>query len=82
MSFFLVVLRNHSILGKVLEVSLVRDHPYITSEKGLGGRVKKMTSFVDAQYCICADNLGGWIRKVQNYADVIYGWSLIAYGLL
>ena len=57
-------------------VSCIRDHPYITSAKGLGGWVQKMAIFADVQYCIYADTEVGGLEKVQTYADVIYGWSL------
>ena len=30
-----------------------RDHPYITSAKGLGGWGKKMAIFADVQYYFC-----------------------------
>ena len=40
-----------------------RDHPYITSAKGLGGWGQKMTIFADVQYCIYADIVGGWVRN-------------------
>ena len=40
-------------------------HPYITSDRGLGGWVYKMASFVDILYCIYIDIIvvGGWVRK-------------------
>jgi hypothetical protein len=37
---------------------LVRDHPYITSAKGLGG-VRKLAIFADVQYYL----VGWWVRK-------------------
>ena len=37
------------------QIKLLRDHPYITSAKGLGGWVKKIAVFADVQYCIYAD---------------------------
>ena len=52
-------------------VSQVRNHPYITSAKGLGGWVWKMANFSDIQYCVYAVIVGGWVKKIQNYADVI-----------
>ena len=36
-----------------------RDHPYITSAKGLGGWGQKMSIFADVQYCIYANIVGG-----------------------
>ena len=53
-----------------------RDHPYITSAKGLGGWVQKMAIFADVQYCIYADIVGGseiagGSEKVQKYGDII-----------
>ena len=51
---------------------MIRDHPYITSAKGLGGWVPKMAVFADVQYCIYADIVGG-SEKVPKYVDVIYG---------
>ena len=54
----------------------LRDHPYITSAKGLGGwLVSKMVIFADVQHCIHAVIMDG-SEKVQKYADVIKGWSL------
>ena len=50
----------------------VRDHPYITSAKGLGRWVRKIAIFDD--YCINAELLVG-SEKVQKYADVIKGWK-------
>ena len=35
--------------------NVLRDHPYITSAKGLGWWVKKMAVFADFHYCIYAD---------------------------
>ena len=52
------------------------DHPYITSAKGLGGWVKKISFFADVQYNIDADIVDRWVQKVQKCADVLYGWSL------
>ena len=49
---------------------VVRDHPYITSAKGLGGWVKKKARFADVQYCIYADKVDG-VQKGQKYTDVI-----------
>ena len=44
-----------------------RDHPYITSAKGLGGWSRKIAIFADVQYCInYADIVDGWVRKSQN----------------
>ena len=43
-----------------------RDHPYITSTKGLGGWVKKMASFADVQYILYLCWLGGWLGRVQK----------------
>lgn len=37
----------------------VRNHPYVTSAKGLSGWGWKMAIFADVQYCIDADILGG-----------------------
>ena len=48
----------------------LRDHPYITSTKGLGGWVWKMIIFADVQHCIHAAIVVG-SDKVQKYADVI-----------
>ena len=45
----------------------IRDHPYITSAKGLGGWGQKKAVFVDVQYCIYADLVrSGWVRKSPN----------------
>ena len=44
----------------------VRDHPYITSAKGLGGWVLKMVIFADVQYCIYADIMGGWVGQTKS----------------
>ena len=57
----------------------VRDHPYITSDKGLGGWVQKAAVVADVQHYIYADEVGG-SEKVQNYSDVIYEWSLTLNG--
>ena len=44
-----------------------RDHPYITSAKGLVGWGRKMAFFADVhsvvQCRIYADIVGGWVRK-------------------
>ena len=40
-----------------------RDHPYITSVKGLGGWGRKMSIFADIQYYIYADIVGGLGQK-------------------
>ena len=59
------------------QLFLARNHPYITSGKGLAGWVgskKGGGEFADVQYCIYADIVGG-SEKVQKYSDVIYGWS-------
>ena len=55
-----------------------RNHPYITSAKGLGRWVRNMALFADFQYIqyLCSHSLGGRVRKGQKYADVIYRWSL------
>ena len=58
----------------IFKIVRIRDHPYITSVKGLGGWVQKGVVFADVQYCIYADIVGG-SEKVQKYFDVIYGWS-------
>ena len=63
-------------LGTYSHTFYYRDHPYITSAKGLGGWVQKTASFADVQYCIYADKVGG-AQKGQKYADVIQGWSLM-----
>jgi hypothetical protein len=52
------------------KAAAVRDHPYITSAKRLGGWLWKMTIFADVHLCIYADIMGG-SGKVQKYADVI-----------
>ena len=52
----------------------IRDHPYITSEKGQGRWVRKIAIFDDVHYCIYADLVVG-SQKVQKYADVIKGWT-------
>ena len=46
-----------------------RDHPYITSARGLGGWSWKMAIFADVHYCIYADIVGE-SEKGQKYADV------------
>ena len=51
-----------------------REHPYITSAKGLGGWVKKMAVFANVQYCVYIDIVGG-SEQVQKCADVIKEWS-------
>ena len=38
-----------------------RDHPYITSAKGLSGWVQKMAIFADLQHWIYADIVFGWV---------------------
>ena len=43
--------------------SSVRNHPHITSAKGLGGWGWKMAIFADVQYCIDAEIVDGWVRK-------------------
>ena len=53
----------------------VRDHPYITSAKGLGRWGQKMAIFTDVQYCLCWRRVGG-SEKVQKCAAVIWGWSV------
>ena len=40
-----------------------RDHPYITSAKGLDGWGRDMAIFDDNKNCINADIVGGWVRK-------------------
>ena len=40
----------------------LRDHPYITSAKGLGGWGQEMAIIDDVQYCAYADIVGGWVR--------------------
>ena len=43
--------------------NVLRDHPYITSAKGLQGWWDKiMAVFADVNYCIYADIVGGWVR--------------------
>ena len=49
----------------------VRDHPYVTSAKGLGG-FKKLQFLDNDQYCIYAD-CSEWVVQ-KRCADVIYGW--------
>ena len=56
--------------SSTIPAELPRDHPYITSAKGLGGWGQKMAIFADVQYSIYADIVGG-SEKVQKYADVI-----------
>ena len=51
------------LLSNVFLMITVRDHPYITSAKGLGEWVQKIAIFADVHYCIYADILGGWVRK-------------------
>jgi hypothetical protein len=51
----------------------MRDHPYITSAKRLGGWDHIKVIFADVHYFIYADIVGG-SKKVQKYEDVIYGW--------
>ena len=41
----------------------LRDHPYITSAKRVGGWIQKMANFADVQYCIYAYKVGGWGPK-------------------
>ena len=43
--------------GVFFAVCSVRDHPYITSDKGLGGWVQKAAVVADIQYY--ADEVGG-----------------------
>ena len=45
------------------QIKLLRDHPYITSAKRLGGWVKKIAVFADVQYCIYADMETGIIPR-------------------
>ena len=47
-----------------------RDHPYITSAKGLSGWTKKVI-VADFHYIVGA----GGSKKVQTFADIIYGLS-------
>ena len=47
------------------------DHPYITSEKGLGGWVQEMAIVADVQYCIFLTKWVDGSEKVQKYAAVI-----------
>ena len=54
--------------------NVLRDHPYITSAKGLGWWVKKMSVFADAHYCIQLTQWVGGLEQVQKCADVIYGF--------
>ena len=49
------------------------DHPFITSQKGLGGWVQKMAVFADVLYYIYADIVGE-SERVPKCADVMYGW--------
>ena len=56
-----------------------RNHPYITSAKGLDGSKKwpvLITFSTDFKLTKCA--VGG-SESVQDYADVICGWSLKDY---
>ena len=41
---------------------IVRDHPYITSAKGLGGS-RKWPVLLTFSTCIYADLVDGWVRK-------------------
>ena len=42
---------------------LIRDHPYITSAKGLGGWGQKKWQFLLMFSTINANVKGGWVRK-------------------
>ena len=44
----------------------IKDHPYITSAKGLGWWGQKMAVFSDVQYCIYADNHSGWVGQKKS----------------
>ena len=48
-----------------------KDHPYITSAKGLVASTKWAVQYFNSH----ADIEDG-AKKVQHYADVIYGWPL------
>ena len=53
----------------------VRDLPYSTSAKGLGG-FRKWQVFDDVQYCFYADIVGG-SKKIHKCADVMQEWSIM-----
>ena len=60
----------------------LRDHPYITSAKGLSGSGQKMACFADVQYCIYADILDRWVRKSPKISRRNIGMvPLCAYSL-
>ena len=63
------------------QIKLLRDHPYITSAKGLGGWVKKNCSFCwRSVLYLCWHGDGNYrgssYVQIQKCADVVYGWSL------
>ena len=79
--------KKHRELPSSLQYWL-RDYPYITYAKGLGGwglklvsldtnfsGVTNMSFFDDFQYYLCWRRLGGW-EKDKHFADIILGWFL------
>ena len=49
----------------LINLILLRDHPYIMSAKGLGG-ISKMAIFANVQYFSCWRRVGGWVRKTPK----------------
>ena len=50
--------------------TLVKDHPYTTSAKGLGGWVQKMANFTDVEYCIYAYIVGGSEKVTKMFFGI------------
>ena len=47
-------------------IGTLGDHPYITSEKILGGWVRKMAIFANVQYFMYADIVGWWVGRKKS----------------